>query len=96
MLIYIGKSDDPDSPDYIPSVNLGYQKFKTPDMDQYRRATAGSAEKERKYSKRKLQLHQEQSHFEAADALVDLSNYRELAETDYGGDGNDKENSGGM
>ena len=65
-------------------------------MDRYRRATARSAEKERKYSKRKLQLDQEQSHFEAADALVDLSNYRELAETDYGGDGNDKENSGGM
>ena len=43
----IDLSNLPGPTDYVPTVNLGYEKFKTPTMDRYIRASVRSAEKER-------------------------------------------------
>ena len=94
QISHVGKSDDPNSPDYVPTVNLGYEKYRTPNMDRYRRATARSAGKERRDTKRKLDMQQEQSNLQAAEALMDLSNLPEPTGT-YMGDETDKENSRG-
>ena len=60
-------------------------------MDRYNRASARSVEKERRETKRKLQLQQENSNLQAAEALVDLSNLPSPSDMV---EENDKENSG--
>ena len=56
-----------------PTVKLGYEKYKTPTMGRYNRASARSAEKDRRDTKRKLELQQERSNLCATEVLVDLS-----------------------
>lgn len=70
-----GKSDDPDCPDYVPSIHLGYR---TPlrSLDRYRRASQRTSDKG---SKRQLpfkgegKIDETFDHGAAAEALFDLS-----------------------
>ena len=54
-------------------VKLGFEKYKTPTMGRYNRASAGSAEKDRQDTKRKLELQQERSSLCETEVLMDLS-----------------------
>lgn len=76
-----GKSDDSNSHDYIPSVNLGYQ---TPlrQLDRYNRANKRSTQKA---AKRQLEF-QSCNREEAAVALLDLLEFQPQIE--------EKENKG--